>query len=170
MLCLLAEGPDDRACPEQKDKVTLGLSRRNTSHPSSLLSQGKKAFERINSLTFKKSLDMKARLEEAILGTIGARQEMVRRSRGELTVERWRDGAQLQCQHSGDGGGKRGGQGQASAIYETLSQERKTKVPVSLLSTWVYVIPICPHCSFGSSGGVCWASFVFTCVTLHNPT
>lgn len=26
---------------------------------------------------------MKARLEEAILGTIGARQEMVRRSRGE---------------------------------------------------------------------------------------
>lgn len=30
---------------------------------------------------------MKARLEEAILGTIGARQEMVRRSRGELTVE-----------------------------------------------------------------------------------
>lgn len=49
----------------------------------SLPSQGKKAFERINSLTFKKSLDMKARLEEAILGTIGARQEMVRRSRGE---------------------------------------------------------------------------------------
>lgn len=45
--------------------------------------QGKKVFERINSLTFKKSLDMKARLEEAILGTIGARQEMVRRSRGE---------------------------------------------------------------------------------------
>uniref|UniRef100_A0A8C6Y4G7 Dedicator of cytokinesis 6 n=1 Tax=Naja naja TaxID=35670 RepID=A0A8C6Y4G7_NAJNA len=47
--------------------------------------KGKKAFERINSLTFKKSLDMKARLEEAILGTIGARQEMVRRSRGETT-------------------------------------------------------------------------------------
>uniref|UniRef100_A0A7N4NTZ0 Dedicator of cytokinesis 6 n=1 Tax=Sarcophilus harrisii TaxID=9305 RepID=A0A7N4NTZ0_SARHA len=46
--------------------------------------KGKKAFERINSLTFKKSLDMKARLEEAILGTIGARQEMVRRSRGKL--------------------------------------------------------------------------------------
>uniref|UniRef100_A0A8C0QV88 Dedicator of cytokinesis 6 n=1 Tax=Canis lupus dingo TaxID=286419 RepID=A0A8C0QV88_CANLU len=45
--------------------------------------KGRKAFERINSLTFKKSLDMKARLEEAILGTIGARQEMVRRSRGE---------------------------------------------------------------------------------------
>uniref|UniRef100_A0A4W5QHG1 Dedicator of cytokinesis 6 n=1 Tax=Hucho hucho TaxID=62062 RepID=A0A4W5QHG1_9TELE len=37
---------------------------------------------RINSLTFKKSQDMKARLEEAILGTIGARQEMVRRCRG----------------------------------------------------------------------------------------
>uniref|UniRef100_A0AAY4CHG2 Dedicator of cytokinesis 6 n=1 Tax=Denticeps clupeoides TaxID=299321 RepID=A0AAY4CHG2_9TELE len=33
-------------------------------------------------LTFKKSQDMKARLEEAILGTIGARQEMVRRCRG----------------------------------------------------------------------------------------
>ncbi|XP_026572566.1 dedicator of cytokinesis protein 6 [Pseudonaja textilis] len=45
--------------------------------------KGKKAFDRINSLTFKKSLDMKARLEEAILGTIGARQEMVRRSRAE---------------------------------------------------------------------------------------
>ncbi|TRY89209.1 hypothetical protein DNTS_025390 [Danionella cerebrum] len=42
---------------------------------------GKKALERINSLTFKKSQDMKARLEEAILGTIGARQEMVRRCR-----------------------------------------------------------------------------------------
>uniref|UniRef100_A0A4W5LDK5 Dedicator of cytokinesis 6 n=1 Tax=Hucho hucho TaxID=62062 RepID=A0A4W5LDK5_9TELE len=40
------------------------------------------ALERINSLTFKKSQDMKARLEEAILGTIGARQEMVRRCRG----------------------------------------------------------------------------------------
>eukprot|EP00061_Rhincodon_typus_P017895 g46812.t1 len=43
--------------------------------------KGKKSFERINSLTFKKSQDMKARLEEAILGTVGARQEMVRRSR-----------------------------------------------------------------------------------------
>uniref|UniRef100_A0A8C1QJ74 Dedicator of cytokinesis 6 n=1 Tax=Cyprinus carpio TaxID=7962 RepID=A0A8C1QJ74_CYPCA len=39
-------------------------------------------YKRINSLTFKKSQDMKARLEEAILGTIGARQEMVRRCRG----------------------------------------------------------------------------------------
>uniref|UniRef100_A0A7N6FKZ0 Dedicator of cytokinesis 6 n=1 Tax=Anabas testudineus TaxID=64144 RepID=A0A7N6FKZ0_ANATE len=46
--------------------------------------RGKKALERINSLTFKKSQDMKARLEEAILGTIGARQEMVRRCRGNL--------------------------------------------------------------------------------------
>lgn len=45
--------------------------------------QGKRTLERINSLTFKKSQDMKARLEEAILGTIGARQEMVRRCRGE---------------------------------------------------------------------------------------
>ncbi|CAJ0935736.1 unnamed protein product, partial [Ranitomeya imitator] len=45
--------------------------------------KGKKAFERINSLTFKKSLDMKARLEEAILGTIGARQDMVKRSRAQ---------------------------------------------------------------------------------------
>ncbi|XP_044278226.1 dedicator of cytokinesis protein 6 [Varanus komodoensis] len=57
--------------------------------------KGKKAFERINSLTFKKSLDMKARLEEAILGTIGARQEMVRRSRergpfGAQENVRWR--------------------------------------------------------------------------------
>uniref|UniRef100_A0A4W5QM69 Dedicator of cytokinesis 6 n=1 Tax=Hucho hucho TaxID=62062 RepID=A0A4W5QM69_9TELE len=47
--------------------------------------KGKKALERINSLTFKKSQDMKARLEEAILGTIGARQEMVRRCRGTST-------------------------------------------------------------------------------------
>ncbi|MED6265370.1 Dedicator of cytokinesis protein 7 [Characodon lateralis] len=43
--------------------------------------KGRKALQRINSLTFKKSQDMKARLEEAILGTIGARQEMVRRCR-----------------------------------------------------------------------------------------
>ncbi|XP_053539812.1 dedicator of cytokinesis protein 7 isoform X16 [Ictalurus punctatus] len=49
-----------------------------------LFMQGKKAFERMNSLTFKKSKDMKAKLEEAILGSIGARQEMVRRSRGQL--------------------------------------------------------------------------------------
>lgn len=46
--------------------------------------QGKKVFERMNSLTFKKSKDMRAKLEEAILGSIGARQEMVRRSRGQL--------------------------------------------------------------------------------------
>uniref|UniRef100_A0A674DSC5 Dedicator of cytokinesis 7 n=1 Tax=Salmo trutta TaxID=8032 RepID=A0A674DSC5_SALTR len=46
--------------------------------------KGKKAFERMNSLTFKKSKDMKVKLEEAILGSIGARQEMVRRSRGQL--------------------------------------------------------------------------------------
>ncbi|XP_056426443.1 dedicator of cytokinesis protein 6 isoform X6 [Hyla sarda] len=57
--------------------------------------KGKKAFERINSLTFKKSLDMKARLEEAILGTIGARQDMVKRSRerspyGTQENVRWR--------------------------------------------------------------------------------
>uniref|UniRef100_A0A8C4T3H7 Dedicator of cytokinesis 6 n=2 Tax=Erpetoichthys calabaricus TaxID=27687 RepID=A0A8C4T3H7_ERPCA len=57
--------------------------------------KGKKAFERINSLTFKKSQDMKARLEEAILGTIGARQEMVRRCRerspyGNQENVRWR--------------------------------------------------------------------------------
>ncbi|XP_066449720.1 dedicator of cytokinesis protein 6 isoform X4 [Eleutherodactylus coqui] len=57
--------------------------------------KGKKAFERINSLTFKKSLDMKARLEEAILGTIGARQDMVKRSRerspyGNQENVRWR--------------------------------------------------------------------------------
>ncbi|XP_069498129.1 dedicator of cytokinesis protein 7 isoform X12 [Ambystoma mexicanum] len=46
--------------------------------------KGKKAFERMNSLPFKKSKDMRAKLEEAILGSIGARQEMVRRSRGQL--------------------------------------------------------------------------------------
>uniref|UniRef100_A0AAQ4Q4J7 C2 DOCK-type domain-containing protein n=1 Tax=Gasterosteus aculeatus aculeatus TaxID=481459 RepID=A0AAQ4Q4J7_GASAC len=54
-----------------------------------------KSLERINSLTFKKSQDMKARLEEAILGTIGARQEMVRRCRerspyGSQENVRWR--------------------------------------------------------------------------------
>ncbi|KAJ4920211.1 hypothetical protein JOQ06_014285 [Pogonophryne albipinna] len=57
--------------------------------------KGKKSLERINSLTFKKSQDMKARLEEAILGTIGARQEMVRRCRerspyGSQENVRWR--------------------------------------------------------------------------------
>uniref|UniRef100_A0A8C2NIG0 Dedicator of cytokinesis 7 n=1 Tax=Capra hircus TaxID=9925 RepID=A0A8C2NIG0_CAPHI len=35
--------------------------------------KGKKVFERMNSLTFKKSKDMRAKLEEAILGSIGAR-------------------------------------------------------------------------------------------------
>uniref|UniRef100_A0A3Q3R0N4 Dedicator of cytokinesis 6 n=1 Tax=Monopterus albus TaxID=43700 RepID=A0A3Q3R0N4_MONAL len=57
--------------------------------------KGRKTLERINSLTFKKSQDMKARLEEAILGTIGARQEMVRRCRerspyGSQENVRWR--------------------------------------------------------------------------------
>uniref|UniRef100_A0A670ZWS6 Dedicator of cytokinesis protein 7 n=1 Tax=Pseudonaja textilis TaxID=8673 RepID=A0A670ZWS6_PSETE len=55
--------------------------------------KGKKVFERMNSLTFKKSKDMRAKLEEAILGSIGARQEMVRRSRGQLGDQenlRWR--------------------------------------------------------------------------------
>uniref|UniRef100_A0A8C5LQ60 Dedicator of cytokinesis 6 n=1 Tax=Leptobrachium leishanense TaxID=445787 RepID=A0A8C5LQ60_9ANUR len=57
--------------------------------------KGTKALERINSMTFKKSLDMKARLEEAILGTIGARQDMVKRSRerspyGSQENVRWR--------------------------------------------------------------------------------
>ncbi|XP_029441588.1 dedicator of cytokinesis protein 6 isoform X1 [Rhinatrema bivittatum] len=57
--------------------------------------KGQKTLEQLNSLTFKKSLDMKARLEEAILGTIGARQEMVRRSRerspyGPQENVRWR--------------------------------------------------------------------------------
>uniref|UniRef100_A0A8C4IME4 Dedicator of cytokinesis 7 n=1 Tax=Dicentrarchus labrax TaxID=13489 RepID=A0A8C4IME4_DICLA len=36
-----------------------------------------------------KSKDMKAKLEEAILGSIGARQEMVRRSRGQLGRVTW---------------------------------------------------------------------------------
>uniref|UniRef100_A0A8C8SQD4 Dedicator of cytokinesis 6 n=1 Tax=Pelusios castaneus TaxID=367368 RepID=A0A8C8SQD4_9SAUR len=57
--------------------------------------KGRKACERSSSMAFKKSLDMKARLEEAILGTIGARQEMVRRSRersplGSQESVRWR--------------------------------------------------------------------------------
>ncbi|KAK1805280.1 hypothetical protein P4O66_019614, partial [Electrophorus voltai] len=56
--------------------------------------KGRKALERINSLTFKKSQDMKARLEEAILGTIGARQEMVRRCRAVLFTERSPYGSQ----------------------------------------------------------------------------
>lgn len=58
---------------------------RNFSMPLPMFQfQGKKVFERMNSLTFKKSKDMRAKLEEAILGSIGARQEMVRRSRGQL--------------------------------------------------------------------------------------
>ncbi|KAJ3598731.1 hypothetical protein NHX12_000674 [Muraenolepis orangiensis] len=58
--------------------------------------KGKKALERINSLTFKKSQDMKARLEEAILGTIGAQrspygsQENVRWRKN---VTHWRQNA-----------------------------------------------------------------------------
>uniref|UniRef100_A0A7M4EV02 Dedicator of cytokinesis 7 n=1 Tax=Crocodylus porosus TaxID=8502 RepID=A0A7M4EV02_CROPO len=55
--------------------------------------KGKKVFERMNSLTFKKSKDMRAKLEEVILGSIGARQEMVRRSRGAFGSQenlRWR--------------------------------------------------------------------------------
>ncbi|XP_054859895.1 dedicator of cytokinesis protein 6 [Eublepharis macularius] len=67
--------------------------------------KGKKTLERINSLTFKKSLDMKARLEEAILGSIGARQEMVRRSRerspfGNHENVRWRKNIAHWRQHS----------------------------------------------------------------------
>ncbi|GCB65096.1 hypothetical protein scyTo_0013416, partial [Scyliorhinus torazame] len=67
----------------------------NRGSPFQLPVLGKKSFERINSLTFKKSQDMKARLEEAILGTVGARQEMVRRSRerspyGSQENVRWR--------------------------------------------------------------------------------
>uniref|UniRef100_A0A8C8SQ11 Dedicator of cytokinesis 6 n=1 Tax=Pelusios castaneus TaxID=367368 RepID=A0A8C8SQ11_9SAUR len=65
------------------------------SHLPSAHPQGRKACERSSSMAFKKSLDMKARLEEAILGTIGARQEMVRRSRersplGSQESVRWR--------------------------------------------------------------------------------
>ncbi|XP_045063668.1 dedicator of cytokinesis protein 7-like isoform X8 [Coregonus clupeaformis] len=85
--------------------------------------QGKKAFERMNSLTFKKSKDMKAKLEEAILGSIGARQEMVRRSRGQLERSpsgsafgsqenlRWRKDMTHWRQHSErmDNGGRDGG-------------------------------------------------------------
>ncbi|XP_036834538.1 dedicator of cytokinesis protein 7 isoform X10 [Oncorhynchus mykiss] len=63
--------------------------------------QGKKAFERMNSLTFKKSKDMKVKLEEAILGSIGARQEMVRRSRGQLgTLERSPSGSAFGSQEN----------------------------------------------------------------------
>uniref|UniRef100_A0A8C7S4S4 Dedicator of cytokinesis 7 n=1 Tax=Oncorhynchus mykiss TaxID=8022 RepID=A0A8C7S4S4_ONCMY len=63
--------------------------------------KGKKAFERMNSLTFKKSKDMKVKLEEAILGSIGARQEMVRRSRGQLgTLERSPSGSAFGSQEN----------------------------------------------------------------------
>lgn len=88
VLCLLAKALGIGTAPGRRTRPPRILAEGThiTSNPSSLLSQGKKAFERINSLTFKKSLDMKARLEEAILGTIGARQEMVRRSRGEVTM------------------------------------------------------------------------------------
>uniref|UniRef100_A0A8C7Z5X1 Dedicator of cytokinesis 6 n=1 Tax=Oryzias sinensis TaxID=183150 RepID=A0A8C7Z5X1_9TELE len=67
--------------------------------------KGKKTLQRINSLTFKKSQDMKARLEEAILGTIGARQEMVRRCRerspyGSQESVRWRKNVTLWRQNA----------------------------------------------------------------------
>uniref|UniRef100_A0A8C8DYK1 Dedicator of cytokinesis 6 n=1 Tax=Oryzias sinensis TaxID=183150 RepID=A0A8C8DYK1_9TELE len=68
--------------------------------------KGKKTLQRINSLTFKKSQDMKARLEEAILGTIGARQEMVRRCRAERSPYgsqesvRWRKNVTLWRQNA----------------------------------------------------------------------
>lgn len=76
--------PEVRKGQMKWDQISPGPAKKGRVNlQPSLPSQGKKAFERINSLTFKKSLDMKARLEEAILGTIGARQEMVRRSRGE---------------------------------------------------------------------------------------
>ncbi|CAM4610803.1 unnamed protein product [Lepidochelys kempii] len=81
-----------RSCPPCTSAASLTCS--TSAWPASS-TRGRKAFERISSLAFKKSLDMKARLEEAILGTVGARQEMVRRSRersplgGQESV-RWR--------------------------------------------------------------------------------
>lgn len=41
--------------------------------------QGKKMLAQYSQQTIKKSVDMKSRLEEAILGTVNARTEMMRR-------------------------------------------------------------------------------------------
>ncbi|KAF7244349.1 Dedicator of cytokinesis protein 6 [Varanus komodoensis] len=80
------EGDGGNMISQTVAMAIAGTSVPQLTRPSSFLltSSGKKVFERMNSLTFKKSKDMRAKLEEAILGSIGARQEMVRRSRGQL--------------------------------------------------------------------------------------
>ncbi|XP_014024287.2 dedicator of cytokinesis protein 7 isoform X15 [Salmo salar] len=90
LICLLWVLKNADECVLQKWFTDLSVSQLNRLLDMLFLCvscfeyKGKKAFERMNSLTFKKSKDMKAKLEEAILGSIGARQEMVRRSRGQL--------------------------------------------------------------------------------------
>ncbi|XP_031689546.1 dedicator of cytokinesis protein 7 isoform X20 [Oncorhynchus kisutch] len=90
LICLLWVLKNADQCVLQKWFTDLSVSQLNRLLDMLFLCvscfeyKGKKAFERMNSLTFKKSKDMRAKLEEAILGSIGARQEMVRRSRGQL--------------------------------------------------------------------------------------
>lgn len=103
-----------------------------------LSSQGKKAFERINSLTFKKSLDMKARLEEAILGTIGARQDMVRRSRGER--EMYPVHVPTGCSQPLSEGPQEGG-----ILPLCLPHLSQKEVRTSSVCTRASVFPVCSH-------------------------
>uniref|UniRef100_A0A8C7CGX3 Dedicator of cytokinesis 7 n=1 Tax=Oncorhynchus kisutch TaxID=8019 RepID=A0A8C7CGX3_ONCKI len=87
LICLLWVLKNADQCVLQKWFTDLSVSQLNRLLDMLFLCvscfeyKGKKAFERMNSLTFKKSKDMRAKLEEAILGSIGARQEMVRRKR-----------------------------------------------------------------------------------------
>uniref|UniRef100_A0A8C7CK34 Dedicator of cytokinesis 7 n=1 Tax=Oncorhynchus kisutch TaxID=8019 RepID=A0A8C7CK34_ONCKI len=86
LICLLWVLKNADQCVLQKWFTDLSVSQLNRLLDMLFLCvscfeyKGKKAFERMNSLTFKKSKDMRAKLEEAILGSIGARQEMVRRT------------------------------------------------------------------------------------------
>uniref|UniRef100_A0A8C7CKS9 Dedicator of cytokinesis 7 n=1 Tax=Oncorhynchus kisutch TaxID=8019 RepID=A0A8C7CKS9_ONCKI len=106
LICLLWVLKNADQCVLQKWFTDLSVSQLNRLLDMLFLCvscfeyKGKKAFERMNSLTFKKSKDMRAKLEEAILGSIGARQEMVRRSRGHQENLRWRKDMTHWRQHS----------------------------------------------------------------------
>uniref|UniRef100_A0A674DUG5 Dedicator of cytokinesis 7 n=1 Tax=Salmo trutta TaxID=8032 RepID=A0A674DUG5_SALTR len=82
LICLLWVLKNADECVLQKWFSDLSVSQLN--RLLDMLYLCVSCFEYKVPLTFKKSKDMKVKLEEAILGSIGARQEMVRRSRGQL--------------------------------------------------------------------------------------
>lgn len=85
---------------------------------------------------------MKARLEEAILGTIGARQEMVRRSRGEREMYP----VHVPTGHSWPlSQGPQGG-GIPTCVCRPHLSQREVHPPS--LCTRVSVFPVCSHMSF----------------------